>query len=183
MVSGLRRYFTGSACVYGHVTERLVSNYRCLECNRAAYRKCFPAGSLLRAERSREYYERNRERENVRSQKWRNANADRATARVRGWLAANPEKRCVNRRNYEARKRDAVGTHTLADVMALLTAQSSRCGVCHTDLGDGYHVDHKHPLARGGSNGPDNLQLLCPTCNRSKGAKTMEEWLSSRQVA
>ena len=33
-----------------------------------------------------------------------------------------------------------------------------------------YHVDHRMPLSLGGSNYPDNLQLLCPTCNLSKSA-------------
>ena len=32
------------------------------------------------------------------------------------------------------------------------------------------HVDHIHPLARGGANGFENLQLLCASCNLHKGA-------------
>jgi 5-methylcytosine-specific restriction endonuclease McrA len=31
-------------------------------------------------------------------------------------------------------------------------------------------------VSRGGSNWPANIQLLCAWCNRSKGAKLMEEW-------
>ena len=30
-------------------------------------------------------------------------------------------------------------------------------------------VDHKHPHARGGSDGASNLQTLCVDCNRGKG--------------
>ena len=41
-------------------------------------------------------------------------------------------------------------------------------------------VDHIVPRSRGGSDHPDNLQLLCSGCNRSKGAKTMAEWLATR---
>ena len=37
-------------------------------------------------------------------------------------------------------------------------------------------VDHKLPRSRGGTDHPDNLQLLCSGCNRSKGSKTMAEW-------
>lgn len=32
-------------------------------------------------------------------------------------------------------------------------------------------VDHIHPVARGGSNHPSNLQTLCRACNQRKGAK------------
>ena len=37
-------------------------------------------------------------------------------------------------------------------------------------------VDHKLPRSRGGNDHPDNLQLLCSHCNRSKGNKTVAEW-------
>ena len=41
-------------------------------------------------------------------------------------------------------------------------------------------VDHILPRSRGGTDHPDNLQLLCSGCNRSKGGKTMAEWLAAR---
>ena len=36
--------------------------------------------------------------------------------------------------------------------------------------------DNMLPRSRGGTDHPDNLQLLCSGCNRSKGDKTMAEW-------
>ena len=42
---------------------------------------------------------------------------------------------------------------------------------CRKNLKDGYHVDHRIALARGGSNDKKNLQLLCPPCNIKKHAK------------
>lgn len=36
--------------------------------------------------------------------------------------------------------------------------------------------DHIHPVARGGSNDPENLTTACYECNRSKRDKTLEEW-------
>jgi hypothetical protein len=40
------------------------------------------------------------------------------------------------------------------------------------------HVDHVHPVSRGGSSATTNLVASCRDCNLSKGAKTPEEWLS-----
>ncbi len=41
-------------------------------------------------------------------------------------------------------------------------------------------VDHILPRTRGGTDHPDNLQLLCSGCNRSKGNKTMAEWKAAQ---
>ena len=41
-------------------------------------------------------------------------------------------------------------------------------------------VDHILPRSRGGTDHPDNLQLLCSGCNRSKGGKTMAEWKAAQ---
>ena len=37
-------------------------------------------------------------------------------------------------------------------------------------------VDHKLPPSKGGTDHPENLQLLCSGCNRSKGSTPMAEW-------
>jgi 5-methylcytosine-specific restriction endonuclease McrA len=41
----------------------------------------------------------------------------------------------------------------------------------------GFHIDHIIPVARGGTNHPDNLTLACPTCNLEKYTMTAEEFL------
>lgn len=42
------------------------------------------------------------------------------------------------------------------------------------------HCDHVRPLSKGGPNTIDNLTTACPTCNSSKGARSLEEWLANR---
>lgn len=53
----------------------------------------------------------------------------------------------------------------------LLVKQRGMCAICHRDITTKFHVDHVIPLALGGTNNSQNLQLLCPSCNLSKGAK------------
>ncbi|MEV4606157.1 HNH endonuclease [Neorhizobium sp. LMR1-1-1.1] len=51
--------------------------------------------------------------------------------------------------------------------------QKYRCAECGASVRKTTerHVDHIMPLSRGGSNGKQNLQVLCPPCNLKKAAK------------
>ena len=56
----------------------------------------------------------------------------------------------------------------------LFGRQEGRCGGCKVEfLFRIMEVDHVVPKSRGGSDHPDNLQLLCPNCNRIKGDRNM----------
>jgi 5-methylcytosine-specific restriction endonuclease McrA len=103
---------------------------------------------------------------------------------ARRWASANLERCAVVARNRRARIRLAPGIHTATDIAAQFTRQHGRCywmttPVCRDrggKLGDKYHVDHVIPVVRGGSNGPENLVIACPTCNRKKSAKFPHEF-------
>jgi 5-methylcytosine-specific restriction endonuclease McrA len=82
----------------------------------------------------------------------------------------------ANWRNRDALMRNAEGTHTAQDVKSIYDGQGGDCVYCGADLSEGYHVDHIMPLVLGGSNWPNNLQCLCPTCNLRKGGKHPEDW-------
>lgn len=114
------------------------------------------------------------------------SNKSLVAARVRRWREGNPAKakeiarvQCANRR---ARKDKAEGRYTRQDVRRMFASQHGLCNGCRCSLADGYHVDHIIPLSRGGSNWPENLQLLCPACNCSKHNLTMEEFMKRRQI-
>lgn len=70
-----------------------------------------------------------------------------------------------------ARKKGAEGEYSIYDIIVLRLLQADRCAYCETYIPDCYEIDHIHPLARGGSNWPSNLQLLCKPCNMRKWAK------------
>jgi len=63
------------------------------------------------------------------------------------------------------------GTWTEHDIFLLRLLQDGRCAMC--GLRKKLTVDHIVPASVGGSNAPDNLQLLCLQCNSSKGIKAM----------
>ena len=111
------------------------------------------------AERMRQYwanyYASNRETILPRVKEWQRSNKEYAAARAarRRAMTSGPD------------------SYTGDDVKRLFSAQKGKCACCRTSLARGYDVDHVVPLSKGGGNGKDNIQLLCPTCNASKGAK------------
>jgi len=60
---------------------------------------------------------------------------------------------------------------------ALFTKQKGKCMYCgRRRTKRELHIDHKNPVARGGSNSLSNLQLLCSECNTRKGKLTDGEF-------
>jgi hypothetical protein len=51
------------------------------------------------------------------------------------------------------------------------------CRYCGCRSGP-FDINHIFPRSRGGSDALENLAVACFSCNRSKGAKTPEEWLA-----
>ena len=51
------------------------------------------------------------------------------------------------------------------------------CRICGKKMPDGVglQIDHIKPVAKGGTADPDNLQVLCDSCNRHKSAKYIKE--------
>lgn len=122
-------------------------------------------------EHKREVYAANPEKKLEQSRQWREANPEKIAKRYREYYEANPEKYATCKRNRRARKEAASGTHTAEDIQAQYARQRGKCYYCGEKVNENYHVDHVTPLAKGGSNGPENLVIACPSCNLSKGPK------------
>lgn len=143
----------------------------CKTCNRAAAAAWQSANQDKHNAAASKWAAANREKARACVAKWHAANPDKSAARTAKWAAENPEARCINEQNRRARKRESSGklSKNLAD--KLFKLQRGKCACCGKPLGDDYHLDHRMPLALGGPNTDDNMQLLRATCNLQKSAK------------
>lgn len=87
----------------------------------------------------------------------------------------NPEIYRAIRATRRARIKGAEGKFTKKDIINIFNFQNGKCCNCYAVFGK-YEIDHIMPLFLGGSNWPDNLQLLCEKCNRSKGSMHPALW-------
>lgn len=109
------------------------------------------------------------------------ANPERARELTAAWSAANPDARRIHKHNRRARESQNGGALSKGITAKLFKLQQGQCACCKADLkSTKHHLDHIMPLALGGPNTDDNVQLLCPSCNCSKHAKHPIEFMQSR---
>jgi len=202
----LPRYFTGRPCKHGHIAERYTSNNKCLDCNREQGRANHYIYFDKKQDRQKRYYgdnkdriramndrwaaehpvkikeihkswrDRNPDKIKERSARWYAENSDRSKANLQDWRRRNPAGYRLQKYRRRMLETTASGEFTEADLTNLIERQKALCTGCGRDISAKFTIDHKTPLSRGGTNDPENLQLLCRPCNSSKGTKTDEEW-------
>lgn len=100
--------------------------------------------------------------------------SERIRARTVEYHRTHPDVRRSAGQRRRARVAGAVGRFTAAEWRALLEACGDQCAYCG---GPGpFHVEHRIPLARGGSNSIDNILRACGRCNVRKHTLTEEEF-------
>lgn len=78
-------------------------------------------------------------------------------------------KEAAQAERLEYSRRDAVRKKARAHMSELIRRDGKQCKRCGTI--ERLTIDHIIPLARGGNNDLNNLQLLCVRCNSAKGAR------------
>lgn len=136
-----------------------------------------------RAERiaaAKKWQAENKERDIANKASWRSANRHRWSKYTATWRAKNPDAAIVIKHTRRARQRNAQGTLSKDLIKRLFSLQKGMCPCCRKPLGDDYQLDHKMPLALGGSNTDSNMQLLRAQCNRQKHAKHPVDFMQER---
>lgn len=142
--------------------------------------------------RHRAYYEENFERVREYHKKWYKENFEKAREykrkryeenpeptreRTRNWGKQNPDKAREGYRRRRARKAQAEGTHTVADMRRQYKVQKGLCWWCLQPVKwEDRHDDHLIPLSKNGTNWPNNMVVSCAHCNCSKSAMMPDEF-------
>lgn len=103
-------------------------------------------------------------------------NRESAHQYARQLYKKHPDRAKTRVHKRRALLKKASGIFTASDVRLLLASQNGLCWWCSAPVGDKYHVDHRIPVSRGGTNSPENLCISCAECNLKKGAKLPQEW-------
>lgn len=156
--------------------------FQCWQCYYDQVREWHAANKDRVTEIKRAHRSSNREAERAKAREkyWADHAATRANRneKQKQWRDANPERH----RSYLAKRRKQLQSSgesfSASDVKELFATQGGKCAEpsCRTALSDGYHVDHIMPLALGGRNTAENIQLLCARCNVKKGSKHPIRW-------
>jgi 5-methylcytosine-specific restriction endonuclease McrA len=176
-------------------TKRWLNKPGNREKHHAAVKRCRQQSEAKETHRKRQlaYASKNRLQEKARAAKWRKDFPEKARELDRRkYLKAKDAVLEYNRRyrkehpgiisfwrkNRKGRKRASGGRITRKFVLNLFVIQNGKCLACKTEFAEsGYQIDHVIPLSKGGKHLNSNVQLLCPTCNKRKSAREMDEFL------
>ena len=166
---GLKRYFTGKICKYGHTSDRRVDNRRCCECLKVAGREKYKKNKDKLNKKAREVRGANREKYNKYNREASKREDYKNTRRV--WIMNNPHKGALYNSNYRTAKLKATPAWSNK---AKIEHFYRLARVLTKVKGSPQEVDHIVPLQGENICGLHvhyNLQVIPKSDNRSKGNK------------
>jgi 5-methylcytosine-specific restriction endonuclease McrA len=142
---------------------------------RARHRRWYDANRDNVREYHRRYFQEHKEYQLAQSRKSYHKHKERIAEERKLYRKQNPDKIRVAMRKHNSTRRsmivNAKGNHTQQDIELLLAQAKGKCWWCGKSHGKNWHLDHRIPLDKGGSNGPENLCISCKACNLSKGRR------------
>jgi 5-methylcytosine-specific restriction endonuclease McrA len=122
----------------------------------------------FRKQYKRQWWEEKKLHVYDRQREWRRNNPDKATGPSLRWAAKNPLAVKAIKSRRGAKIRNADGVVTAQDLSRMLEEQGGLCNYCKKDISTTFTVDHIVPICKGGPHAPENVQLLCKSCNCRK---------------
>lgn len=101
---GLKRYFTGKPCKYGHVCEQYCSNYYCVDCSDELYAK----NKEKRKEYQKFYYVKNKERIKKVVKKYAVKNKEKKREYLKKYAVENRERLEKYKKKYAEENREVI---------------------------------------------------------------------------
>jgi hypothetical protein len=172
---------------------------RCLELKKL-WRKT-PSGIASEKRYKRKYYLDNKKKCLEQRKNWRGTHREheRGTAQLRykerrqlGLITyatrkkKNSEEAKLYRRIMKHKRRVACGCMRdkndflkkfPLEIKKKLELQNYMCLYCGKDIRNDFTIDHIVPVCKGGNNDISNIDLICFSCNSSKGKKSKEEFI------
>jgi hypothetical protein len=187
IAQGKKKYFTGKPCKHGHVAERHVHNWTCVECHAVKMLDIQRNWRAKNPEKTAIYTAKYAVTHAESNKVWRTKNADKVKKQAQDWRKANPIKTAAYSKKWRANNRSHMQhlkAKRRADMLdrtpAWLNADDwwlinevydlaeQRSEATKVD----WHVDHIVPLrgkAVSGLHTPHNLQVILGAENMRKG--------------
>lgn len=153
---------------------------RCKKCSQDAGRQKYLKNKEEVNSRSIARQKANPEKHRDSVRQWRDRNQDLVRERDKLWRQMNPEKVRLKAHRRRAQKKNVGGKISVGLAQKLLLLQRGKCACCGLPLGDDFHMDHIMPMALGGPNTDDNIQLLRQRCNSQKSSKHPVDFMQQR---
>jgi len=151
----------------------------CIECDRTNHKKWYKKNKRI----VRKWNQKHSVELKAYGIKWRKNNKNKLYENQKRYNSKHRDERRAHKKRRRIAKKGINGSHTLTDMKFLYKYQQGKCACCNKEiLFNELTEDHIIPLSWGGSNYRQNIQLLCMTCNSSKGAYHATDYRDSAPI-
>jgi len=165
-----------------YLATQRIYNQKHREEIRAQRKRAYWENKAARSAAARRKYLATREQTIARAAKYSRANPEKARAWKNAYRLRNPELAHAHRHNRRARMKNAEGRLDKRMIQQVYEDNVKRfgqltCYLCFQPVSFAdASIDHRVPIARGGSNLYENLQIAHLTCNLRKNKRTEAEY-------